>query len=94
MFCVLLPLQVDTVCSIVVMMFCLGGGIRGGGDSKGVGSCEDLNQVVTQSGRECDGGLKRGIEDSGTDGWRSGKDGDRGRGGDDVLRSTVGCEHW
>jgi hypothetical protein len=91
--CVLLPLGVNTVCSIVVMMFCLGGGIRGGGDSKGVGSC-DLNQVVTQSGRECDGGLKRGIEDSGTDGWRSGKDGDRGRGGDDVPRSTVGCEHW
>lgn len=24
MFCVLLPLGVDTVCSIVVMMFCLG----------------------------------------------------------------------
>ena len=24
MFCVLLPLEVDTVCSIVVMMFCVG----------------------------------------------------------------------
>jgi hypothetical protein len=75
------------------LMFCLGSGIRGGGDSKGVGSC-DFNQVVTQRGEKCGSEFKRGIEDSGTGDCGSSKDGDRGRDVDDLPRSTVGCEHW
>ena len=68
--------------------------MRGGDDGKGVGSC-DLNHVVTQSGDECDGGSKGEIGNNAvTGGWRSGKDGDRGRGRDGAPRSTAVCNHW